>query len=261
MKKTVTTALVILLVSCVVSMLSADGNVSYPAKMVIGDVKIIKEKRARSLAQNDLVHDGEVIVVGEKSLVEFALPGEGLIRVDGPKVFRVTSRNFKSAAVMGGVFSRFEKLTRRHAYRSPMTIVTAVRGKSGLALKKEARDKFDAALELYKSERFDEAWQSFDQVERLPRISPTAKEYIKFFRAGIHYGKMSFEEALGMYVELSQSKFDKFEYREEAFLRAIICADHTGNYEMLKKLYAEYDQTYGEKGKYYELIRELKKTQ
>jgi hypothetical protein len=230
---------------------------------IIGDVKFKRDGKAIRVNIGDTLKDGDVIHLGKKSFVELASDANEHMSISGPSVFRVRDSQFSEDASRNGIFANLGNKLSKDVPECRTTTVIGVRGLRGKKSPDTARNKSiekeaARAAEAHSKGDFETALSIFKKLDSMPDIDERTRANVRFYMADIHFGKMDYSAALGLYAVLYNiDEKVKFRYREISHVRAILCSEYTADSKLRDSLADGYIKKYGTSGAYYSEISKL----
>lgn len=232
---------------------------------IIGDVKIMRNGKVIVPQRGIQVKEGDILHVERDALIEMGInKSNERLKINGPNIFRYTACNLKEKIKHYSlIYSLLEKISKKVIHYTPITIVSAVRGEPDgrdvNSINRELKEKMKRLIMLFQENRLAEALTLLENIESSKLLRKHAKILLSYYRAEILFKRMEYGSALNIYKKIYKTRFLKFRHREEAHARAIVSAEYTGDYLLMRKLIQEYEGSYGKKGNYRALIGAIKR--
>ncbi len=242
------------------SLLRADsqGKNGAVLNLLVGSVTMKRGDREMKPSVGSGLEENDIFRLGANSMVEIVLPGtDHSIRLTGPVVYRLRLEKISKNTDSGDMFSRLQKMLAKNSEPyAPRTIVSAVRGEEDQSekLNAGARELLQKGIENYREGRYDVALEKLSGLEKTEGLNRTARSFIDFYRAHVHFERMEYRKALELYSGISRQRFSRFEKKEESLSRAVLCAHLLGDDQAKEDLIAKYRDAYGESGQYWKMI-------
>ncbi len=235
------------------------GGEGYTVTSVVGDVSVIRGTGQSAVKIGNALGQGDLLRLEEHALAVL-VTGKGMtLNVKGPSIFRIEKKHLETSIKRGGIlYNMYRYYTGQIQYKAPHNIVAAVRGMGRKGAGKDADEAMKRALEKFQEGKYREAWGLFGELETRTDLRNSARKYILFYKGEILFGERKYDDALRLYSALYRINPVRFSYAEDSHIRAIICAEHTGNSALMDSLAAEYREKYGTGGKYSEMIMKLR---
>ena len=235
----------------------------YRVSFLLGSVELRNDDKSTTVKNGDFINEGDILFVGDKSLVELRPEqGDASFKISGPLVYRCTRYKLAKDFSRNNLAYRFySKLAQDTYHYYPRTIISAVRGEKDDEAEARNREQSEAlkeAIDLFRNARLDESLRTFEKIAAQKGLQRHVLYLIDFYRAEILFTQLDYPGAMALYLSVYKTRNKQFMHGEIALCRAILCAVYSDRPEQARKLIAEYENIYGNKGAYMAMLGELK---
>lgn len=235
------------------------GEDVYTVTSAVGDVSVIRGAERAAAKVGSVVGQGDILRLEEHAMAALVTGKDMALKVQGPAIFRIEKKHLEASIKRGGIlYNIYRYYTGQMQYTAPHNIVAAVRGGGKKGNGQEADEVMKHAVKMFQEGKYREARGLFCELEKRSDLRASAEKYISFYKAEILFAESRFADALKVYSALYKAHPLRFPYAEDSHVRAIICAEHTGNIVLMDSLAGEYLEKFGSNGKYSEMIMKLR---
>ncbi len=235
-------------------------------KSLIGAVTVSRGNATLTPKVGDGLATGDVIHLSDRSYMVIDVAGTHY-KILGPKDFTVREDRIRDdVARSQSIDLLSQKLLKNTPQCNTRTITSGIRGiidenaartRTPYDLKERLETELNVATEKFRKKKYDEALEKFTALSKEKRLDRTVRMNCRLFAAEIHYLRSEYGTAFTMYREIYREAQTEYANREFCLVRAIVCAQITGNRGQEKALLNEYRSVFGKSGKYVREVNDI----
>ncbi len=241
---------------------TAQGRSGMKVSFIAGAVKVNREGRVFKAATGDPVYENDVISVPERAVVKLERAGERFaVEIRGPRLFRFSAAAIGAVNERAGLLSTLlGKVSKKTEGYYPRTIVTAVRkggdDESAGNLDREAVASMASLVRSLGKGDYEKAKAELGKLESMgvSNFRKSGQMLMEYCRAEILFHEMNYGEALLIYLKLYKPGMASFPHRQEAHVKALVCAELLDDAGLKRRLLLEYRDVYRGEGAYRDVI-------